>query len=365
MRSNERWRGQTSEELRGWRTVSDMNSVPVDLRSDTVTRPTEGMLAAMMAAEVGDDVMGEDPTVRALESRIASLLGQPAAVFCPSGTMTNQIALAVHCRPGDDVVCSEDAHIYHYEGGGIAANAGASVRLLPGHRGRFDMEAVRRGVLPDDPHFPRTRVVAIEDTCNRGGGAIWDNTTIDQLRLFCDEMGLALHVDGARLFNRLVAQGDVPSAYGRRFDSISICLSKGLGAPVGSVLLGSEDFIHQARRVRKRFGGGMRQAGYLAAAGLYALEHNVERLADDHRRASLLAQLLAASPKVGTVLPPDTNIILFTPGPGATIASWLAHLKAHGVLAAGMGADYVRLVTHLQVDDEGLRHAGDAIVAYR
>ena len=337
----------------------------VDLRSDTVTKPTEGMLARMQSAEVGDDVMGEDPTVRALEARLATLLGQTAAVFCPSGTMTNQIALAVHCRPGDEVICSEDSHIYHYEGGGIAATAGASVRLLAGHRGRFDIEAARRAILPDDQHFPRSRVIAIEDTCNRGGGTIWDNAVIDGLRSLCDETGVRLHVDGARLFNRLVAKGEIPSAYGRRFDSMSICLSKGLGAPVGSVLLGSADFVHQARRVRKRLGGGMRQAGYLAAAGVYALEHHVERLADDHRRASVLAQVLAASPKVGAVVPPDTNIVLFEPGPGATVASWLAHLKAHGVLAGGMGPSYVRLVTHLEISDDGLGRACDAIAACR
>ena len=336
----------------------------VDLRSDTVTRPTPAMVAAMSAAEVGDDVMGEDPTVRALEQRMASLLGQPAGIFCPSGTMTNQIALAVHCRPGDEVVCSDAAHIYLYEGGGMAATTGASVRLLAGHRGRFDVDAARAAVLPDDPHFPKTRVIGIEDTCNGGGGSIWDNGVIDGLRGLCDEAGLALHVDGARLFNRLIARGDVPSVYGRRFDSISVCLSKGLGAPVGSVLLGSTDFIHRARRVRKRLGGGMRQSGYLAAAGLYALDHNVERLADDHRRAALLAQLLAASPKVKTVIPPDTNIVLFEPGPGATIASWLAHLKAHGVLAGGMGVAHVRLVTHLEITDDDLNRVSDAIESF-
>ncbi len=341
-----------------------MNDSFVDLRSDTVTRPTPGMLAAMQAAEVGDDVMGEDPTVRALESKVAALLGQPAGVFCPSGTMTNQIALAVHCRPGDEIICSADSHIYHYEGGGLAATSGASVRLLAGHRGRFEVEAVRRSILPDDPHFPRTRVVAIEDTCNRGGGTIWDNAVIDGLRTVCDEAGLAFHVDGARLFNRLVARGDVPSMYGRRFDSISICLSKGLGAPVGSVLLGSEDVIHQARRVRKRLGGGMRQAGYLAAAGIYALEHHVDRMSEDHRRAAILAQVLASSPKVASVVPPDTNIVLFEPGPGATVASWLAHLKAHGVLAGGMGAHHVRFVTHLEISDRAIERVCDAIAAF-
>ena len=341
-----------------------MISALVDLRSDTVTQPTAGMREAMFSAEVGDDVMGEDPSVNALESRLAALLGQPAAVFCPSGTMTNQIAIAVHCRPGDAVICSEDAHIHHYEGGGPAANAGASVRLVGGHRGRFDVETARQAILPDDPHFPRPTVLAIEDTCNRGGGAVWNNAAIDGLRGLCDEMELSLHVDGARLFNRLVACGDVPSVYGRRFDSISVCLSKGLGAPVGSVLLGSADFVHRARRIRKRLGGGMRQAGYLAAAGLYALEHHVDRLAEDHRRAARLAEVLAASPKVVSVVPPDTNIVLFQPGPGATVASWLAHLKAAGILAGAMGPQHVRLVTHLQVTDEGLNRTCDAIAGF-
>ncbi len=336
----------------------------IDLRSDTVTKPTEGMLAAMAAAEVGDDVMGEDPTVNALEARLAQLLGQPAAVFVPSGTMGNQIALSVHCRPGDEVICSQDAHIYHYEGGGMAAIAGASVRLLPGKRGRFDVDAARQAVLPDDPHFPHSRVIAIEDTCNRGGGSVWDNRVIDGLRALCDEEGLALHVDGARLFNRLVASGDVPSIYGRRFDSISVCLSKGLGAPVGSVLLGATAFIHQARRLRKRLGGGMRQAGYLAAAGLYALEHHVERLAEDHQRAKVVTQVLAASPKVAAVVPPDTNIVLFQPGPGSTVASWIAHLKAQGILVSGMGVAHVRLVTHLHISDADLERVCDAIASY-
>ncbi|MEL7240603.1 MAG: GntG family PLP-dependent aldolase, partial [Planctomycetota bacterium] len=252
----------------------------------------------------------------------------------------------------------------HYEGGGMAATAGASVRLLPGHRGRFEVDAVRRVIMPDDPHFPSTRVVAIEDTVNRGGGAIWDFGVIEGLRALCSELDLVFHVDGARLFNRLVARGEVPSVYGRRFDSISVCLSKGLGAPVGSVLVGSEAFIHRARRVRKRLGGAMRQAGYLAAAGLYALEHHIERLVDDHRRASVLAQVLAASPKVAAVTPPETNIVMFRPGPGSTVASWLAHFKAHDVLAGGIGVDHVRLVTHLQFDDDGLGRACDAIQAY-
>ncbi|MEM7677010.1 MAG: GntG family PLP-dependent aldolase, partial [Myxococcota bacterium] len=341
-----------------------MTTRPVDLRSDSVTQPTEGMLAAMMSAEVGDDILGDDPTVKALEARAASFFGHEAAVFCPSGTMTNQVALVAHCRPGDEIVCSEEAHIYHYEGGGMAATAGASARLLPGHRGRFEVDAVRRVVMPDDPHFPSTKVVAIEDTVNRGGGAIWDFGVIEGLRALCSELGLILHVDGARLFNRLVARGEVPSVYGRRFDSISVCLSKGLGAPVGSILIGSADFIHRARRVRKRMGGAMRQAGYLAAAGLYALEHHIERLVDDHRRASVLAQVLAASPKVAAVTPPETNIVMFRPGPGSTVASWLAHFKAHDVWASGIGIDHVRLVTHLQVDDDGLGRACDAIQAY-
>ena len=330
----------------------------IDLRSDTLTVPTAGMLDAMMRAEVGDDVWGEDPTVRALEEEAAERLGCEAGLFCPSGTMTNQVALRVHLRPGDEVICAPEAHIYNYEGGGIAANAGASVRFPPTDRGRFTAEAAAACVQGDDPHYPRTRVISVEDTCNRGGGSVWDAAELDGLRTLCDAHGLAFHLDGARVFNRLVATGDDPATYGARFDSISVCLSKGLGAPVGSVLLGARDFIHDARRVRKLMGGGMRQAGYMAAAGLYALRNHVDRLRDDHARAARLAAALERSPAVSKVLPVETNIVIFEPAPQIGVDAVLGRFGDHGIRAAGM-AGRVRLVTHLGVTDADV----DAVVA--
>jgi threonine aldolase len=330
----------------------------IDLRSDTVTRPTPAMLAAMTSAEVGDDVWGEDPTVKALEAAAAARFGKEAGLFCPSGTMTNQIAIRVHTRPGDEVICSVEAHIYNYEGGGIAANAGASVRLLGAEdRGRFTAAQVSAAINPDDPHAPRTRLVAVEDTVNRGGGAIWSKDDLQAIGEVCRQHGLRYHLDGARVFNRLVATGDDAKAYAAPFDSISVCLSKGLGAPVGSVLLGEAGFIHQARRVRKVFGGGMRQAGYLAAAGLYALEHHVARLAEDHAHAARLADALANSPLARAVIRPDTNIVLFRPAVPGQGAATVAHLRTLGILAGTMGPDLVRFVTHLDVGSAQVEEA--------
>lgn len=326
----------------------------IDLRSDTLTVPTAGMLEAMGKAEVGDDVWGEDPTVKALEEEAAARLGHEAAVFCPSGTMTNQIALQVHLKPGDEVICAPEAHIYNYEGGGIAANAGASVRFPPSDRGRFTAEAAASCVQPEDPHFPRTRLIAVEDTCNRGGGAIWPTAELDRLRHLGDQRGLSLHLDGARVFNRLVAIGDDPVAYGSRFDSVSVCLSKGLGAPVGSVLVGSAPFVREARRVRKRMGGGMRQAGYMAAAGLYALRHHVDRLRDDHAHAQAIAAALVRTGVADSVLPVETNIVIFAPRPDLGVDSVLERLKGRGIRAAGM-AGRVRMVTHLGVTGDDVR----------
>jgi threonine aldolase len=330
----------------------------IDLRSDTLTKPTPAMLAAMASAEVGDDVWGEDPTVTALEERAAAMFGHEAGLFCPSGTMTNQIAIRVHVATGDEVICSTDAHVYQYEGGAIAATSGASVRLLAGDRGRFTAAEVEAAIHPDDPHYPRSRLVAVEDTANRGGGACWHTEELDRIREVCTRRGLALHLDGARVWNRLVAKGDDPVAYARRFDSISVCLSKGLGAPVGSVLLGRRDFIHAARRVRKRLGGGMRQAGYLAACGLFALDHHVARLAEDHRRARDLEAALAQTRGVVRVLPVETNIVI---AEVASVDAFLAHLKARQVLAAGMGPGRVRFVTHLGVDDAAVARVLSAL----
>ncbi len=271
-----------------------MNQI-IDLRSDTVTKPTPGMLDAMLRAEVGDDVWGEDPTVSALEESTAHRFGMEAGLFCPSGTMTNQIAIRVHTQPQQEVICHKQSHIYLYEGGGIAYNSLASVRLLDGERGLLNAEDVAAAINPDDIHYPETALVAIENTVNKGGGACYSLERIASISRICQEHHLPLHLDGARVFNALVATNESPGAYGQYFDSISVCLSKGLGAPVGSVLLGSHAFIHQARRVRKVFGGGMRQAGYLAAAGLYALNHHVERLLDDHRCARVLGEGIGGS----------------------------------------------------------------------
>ncbi len=326
-----------------------------DLRSDTVTRPTPAMREAMAAAEVGDDVFGEDPQVNALQDRVAALFGQEAGLFCPSGTMTNQVALAVHMRPGDEVICDEGAHIYRYEGGGLMANSGCSVRLVRGDRGRFTAGDVRVNRSdPSDPHAARTRLVSIENTCNRGGGSTWDLEQVKDLRRTARDLGLALHMDGARIFNALIARNERAADWGAQFDSISVCLSKGLGAPVGSVLVGDRAFIQEALRVRKRFGGGMRQAGILAAAGLYALEHHVQRLAEDHRRARTLGDALARMGGVSEVLPVETNIVIFALQGGTDAKTLVARLREQGVLGHAISPTQVRLVTHLDIDEAAL-----------
>ncbi len=334
----------------------------IDLRSDTVTRPTPAMREAMVVAMVGDDVFGEDPTVNALEARMASLFGHEAGLFCASGTMTNQIAINVHTRPGDEVICDEGAHIYRYEGGGTMATSGCSVKLIPGDRGRFSVEQLGAAINdPANPHLPVSRLVSVENTANRGGGSTWDLAVVQQLRAACDRQGLALHLDGARIFNAMAVDGHPPAAWGAPFHSVSVCLSKGLGAPVGSVLLGSEPFITRARRVRKRMGGGMRQAGLLAAAGLHALDHHVLRLPQDHHRASQLRDALAACHWVQALLPVETNIVVATLAPEVDTPGWVARLQESGVLISLIGPGMVRLVTHLDIDDVALEQALEVI----
>ncbi|HQW05718.1 MAG: aminotransferase class V-fold PLP-dependent enzyme [Flavobacteriales bacterium] len=328
----------------------------IDLRSDTVTRPTSAMRAAMMAAEVGDDVFGEDPTVNALEERIARLFGHEAGMFCPSGTMANQIAVNIHTRPGDEVICDEGAHIYRYEGGGTMVNSGCSVKFVPSDRGRFTAERVQEAINDDQQWLTRTRLVNFENTCNRGGGAVWDIAEVDRIKAICKTNGLALHMDGARIFNAMAATGESPADWGARCDTISICLSKGLGAPVGSVLIGSKELMRQARRVRKRLGGGMRQAGLLAAACHYALDHHVDRLKDDHRRAALLEAKLLTLPYVSSVMPVRTNIVIFTLANKQAAEPFLAKLNHRGVRAVAFGPSMVRMVLHLDVDDKDISH---------
>jgi threonine aldolase len=312
------------------------------------------MLAAMQAAEVGDDVYDEDPTVRRLETELAARFGMEAGLFCPSGTMTNQLAIMAHCAPVSEVICEATAHVYLWEVGGIMHHARASVALLPGERGRLTASQVAGAVRPaGNVHYPTTRLVCLENTHNRGGGSCYKWADLEAIAAFTKEKSLALHLDGARIFNALVATGQDSKTYGRLFDSISVCLSKGLGAPVGSVLLGSQEFITGCKRLRKLFGGGWRQAGYLAAAGLYALEHNVTRLADDHRRAAQLAEALRPLPYVAEILEPETNLLIFRLDESRlTVADFLGRLEAQGIKASGFGGSWVRFVTHLDVNDD-------------
>lgn len=326
-----------------------------DLRSDTLTRPTAGMRAAMAAAEVGDDVFGEDPTVNALEARCAGMFGKEAALFVPSGTMGNQIAIAVHTRPGDEIICADISHIYLYEGGGAARHSGCSLRLVHAARGILQAGDIDANINSrSDDHLPFTRLVSVEDTCNKGGGTCYTLAGIQAIRESCNRHGLTLHLDGARIFNALLHTGHDPVAYAAPFDSISFCLSKGLGAPVGSMLLGSREFIRSAHRVRKAFGGGMRQAGILAAAGLYALDHHVARLSEDHRRARQLADMLSPLPWVSGVVAPETNIVIFEVTPEKNARERVGQLAEQGILCFPFGPQKIRFVTHLDVGDEQL-----------
>lgn len=330
----------------------------IDLRSDTVTQPTPEMKTAMMQAKVGDDVFGEDPTINTLEGKSAAYFGMEAGLFCPSGTMTNQIAIKVHTQPLTEVICDKKSHIYLYEGGGIAYNSMASVRLLDGDRGRITAEMVADNINnPHDIHAPVTQLVSLENTMNKGGGCYYDFSEIEKISDLCREKGLKLHLDGARLFNALVASGDDPKAYGKHFNTISICLSKGLGCPVGSVLLGSHEEILKARRIRKALGGGMRQAGFLAAAGIYALDHHVERLTEDHKKARKLKDALTGRAYVKSVLEVDTNIVIFTLANNMLAVDFVAQLKEKGILAVTFGKHDVRFVTHLDFTDKQLDQA--------
>jgi threonine aldolase len=342
--------------------TAESSALPVvDLRSDTVTRPSAAMLAAMMAAPVGDDVYEEDPTVRRLEEVAAARFGLEAGLFCPSGTMTNQIAIKAHTEPLSEVICEQTAHVYLWEVGGIAFHSSASVALLAGQRGRLTAEQVEAAIRPVNVHYPTTSLISLENTHNRGGGSCYSWEDMAAISDVAQRHGIARHLDGARVFNALVATGQRSEDYGQLFDSISVCLSKGLGAPVGSVLLGSADFIQKTKRIRKVMGGGMRQAGYIAAAGLYALENNVERLADDHRRATRLAEVLRQQPYVAEVLNPETNLVIFRLHDSQPAADFLEGLEQQGIKASSFGPQWIRFVTHLDVDDAGLARVEEAL----
>ncbi len=323
----------------------------VDLRSDTVTKPSKEMLEFMISAPTGDDVFSEDPTVNELQRYAAELFGMEDALYCSSGTQTNQIAINVHTQPGDEVICSSLSHIYLYEGGGVALNSLCSMAMIEGDRGRLTAQDVRMMINPDDIHRPITRLISLEDTVNKGGGSVYDFQEILKIKSVADENGLALHCDGARLFNALHVNNLSPSEYAAAFDSISICLSKGLGAPVGSLLLGKKDFIKKSRRRRKSFGGGMRQAGIIAAAGLYALKNNIERLKEDHLMAKKISSELQLLPWVKSVMPVDTNIVIFSVKKENGAHEYVEKLKQLGVLCFPFGADKIRMVTHLDLSE--------------
>lgn len=328
----------------------------IDLRSDTVTKPTPEMMKAIINAPLGDDVFAEDPTVIELENYAAQLFGKEAALFCPSGTMTNQIAIKVHTQPGDEVLCDVNSHIYNYEGGGISFNSGVQAKLLNGEEGRLRVDLLENNLNGDFDWLTRTKLVSLENTVNRAGGSYYTINQIKPIHDFCQQNKLALHLDGARIFNALIETNEEPKQIGELFDSISICLSKGLGAPVGSLLLGSKPFIKQARRVRKVFGGGMRQAGLLAAAGLYALQNHVNRLKEDHLRAKVLEQELVKLSCVESVLPVYTNIIIFNLNKNMISGDdFEQKLAAQNVKISAFGKQTVRMVTHLDFNDEMLQ----------
>lgn len=320
----------------------------IDLRSDTVTKPTKGMLKAMMNAEVGDDVYKEDPSVNALEEKLAKLFGKDEALFFPTGSMANQAAIKLHTQPADQLICDKWAHVYNYEGGGASFNSGVSCKLVDGHRGMITAKQVEENINPPDfYHSPLTTLVCLENTTNKGGGACYDLEEIKKIRKVCNTHNLGLHLDGARLFNALVAKGESPNEYGKLFDTISVCLSKGLGTPMGSVLIGNKELMKGAMRIRKVLGGGMRQVGFMAAAGIYALDNHIERLAEDHKRAAEIAETLSMQAYIGAVEPVETNIIIFNLKDASAEAEFNKILQKNSIRISALGKGKLRIVTHL------------------
>lgn len=324
----------------------------IDLRSDTVTKPTAAMLECMMHAPVGDDVFAEDPSIIELQNFAAQLFGMEAALFCPSGTMTNQIAIKAHTQPGDELICDAASHIYNYEGGGIAFNSGVQAKLLVGERGRLKATQIENAINPNFDWLTKTSLVSLENTVNRAGGSIYEIADIQNIKDICLKYNLKLHLDGARLFNAMVATNQNPVQFGSLFNSISICLSKGLGAPVGSLLLGNHDFIAKSRRIRKVFGGGMRQAGILAAAGLFALKNNVNRLKEDHFNAKMIENALAQQNYVRSILPVETNILIFELIEGIKAEQFVEKMSQNEILCTGFGGQSIRMVTHLDANEK-------------
>ena len=326
----------------------------INLISDTVTQPTPAMLHAMMQAKVGDDVFKDDPSVNRLEEMMANLFGMEGALFFPSGTMANQTAIKIHTRPGEQLICDKYAHIYNYEGGGVSFNSGVSCRLVDGHGGMMTAAQVEEAINPPDfYHSPLTSLVCIENTTNKGGGACWDLEELRSIGKVCDEHHLKYHLDGARLWNALIAKNESASDYGALFHTISVCLSKGLGCPVGSVLLGDKGHIQKALRIRKVLGGGMRQAGYLAAAGIYALENNRERLAEDHKKAKEISEVLNGLPYIKKVEPTETNIVIFEMDENRMSPDdFMDRLNKRNVQIIGMGQNKLRIVTHMDYTNE-------------
>lgn len=334
----------------------------INLLSDTVTKPTKAMLGAMFSAPVGDDVFGEDPSINALQDRVAKMFNKEAALFCPSGTMTNQIAIKCHTQPLDEIICDHYSHVYQYETGGYAFNSGVAVNLIHGENGKINATQVENAIKDDFDWLPKTSLVVLENSCNKGGGSYYTLDEISPIKEVCERHGLALHLDGARLFNVLVETGESTQSIGDQFDSVSICMSKGLGAPVGSLLIGNKDFIKQARRFRKVMGGGMRQAGYLAAACNYALDHHIDRLKIDNDRAKSIAEVLRNLDYVSGVRPVKTNILIFDLKIKNGAAAYIEKLKENGILAAAFGPETIRFVTHLDITNEMIEKVKQVIV---
>lgn len=326
----------------------------IDLRSDTVTKPTKQMLEAMFSAEVGDDIFDEDPTINKLQDKVAALFNKEAALYVPSGTMANQIAIKVHTQPGDEVICDKTSHIYNFEGGGISFNSGVSARLIDGNNGRIKAEQIIENINPKNIHYANSKLVSLENTSNKGGGSCYELADIEKIRNVCTENKLKLHLDGARLFNAIVEKNYSSADIGNLFDSVSICLSKGLGAPIGSVIIASSEFIRKAKRYRKLFGGAMRQAGYLAAAGIYALNNHIDRLKEDHENAQELVKILKQQSYVEEILPTETNIVIFKLKPDYKDADFIANLEKNNIKVVGFGPQAIRMVTHLDFKSEML-----------